>query len=68
MPYQRGVADAADCLRIGCSEKFDVQSLENVFEDVVWAFRFFKIVKRIAIIIKRQKNNMARSHIDFGPN
>jgi hypothetical protein len=43
------------------------QSSENVFEYVAWAFVLFKIVKRIAII-RRQKNNMARRHIDFGPN
>ena len=57
-----------ECFRIGSFGELMWHFSENVFKDVMWAFRFFKIVKRIAIITKRQKNNMARRHIDFGSN
>jgi hypothetical protein len=68
MLYQRCMADAAKCFSIGSFGELMWHSSENVFEDVTWAFRFFKIVKEIAIITKRQKNNMARRRIDFSPN
>jgi hypothetical protein len=66
MPYQRCMADGMFQDRILGESMW--HSSENVFEDVMWAFGFSKIVKEIAIIIKHQKNNMARRHIDFGSN